>query len=77
MSDILHFCGHPLEPDRDLKVNEEEVYLVGYLVQVRYSNIPMNLPGQVRTVITPEPHSVVFEEITKGKSSPIDKNDNT
>ena len=27
----------------------------------------MNLPGQVRGVITPEPHSSVFEEIAKGK----------
>ena len=27
----------------------------------------MNRPGQGRGVIAPEPHSVVFEEIAKGK----------
>ena len=27
----------------------------------------MNHPGQGRGVIAPEPHSTVFEEITKGK----------
>ncbi len=25
----ITLCGHPLEPDRDLEVSEEEVYLVG------------------------------------------------
>jgi len=25
----ITLCGHPLEPGRDLKVSEEEVYLVG------------------------------------------------